>query len=113
MHVIARVLGRNGYTAEESGEFSFPDLGSTQWKVLTNGTKYILCKDDGRYVKFVEYVPRDSIVFYMEREWKRRPKDDGEYNLGGDPTNFHGKRMPTNFGQELKKYGKTPIPGAS
>lgn len=81
--------------------FETPDLEG-QWGVLGDGSSYVLYKDEGKHVRFLEFRPgSDSLALYRSREWRRSPKNDNCYTLTS-PYRSYNLRMPTKFSQDLR-----------
>ncbi len=99
-------IGSSGHPINEyrSGVlFEHPEI-TDSWRILESTGYYILCNDRSRHLTFLEFYPdkNDRAVLYKGREWERRPRDDNFYILA-KPKKFHGKRMPVQFGQALKR----------
>ena len=102
-------IGPRGYPMEEitAGVFEHNDLPGN-WRIESNHLdRYIFCSYTGRHVRFIEFTQYkgDNFTLYQGREWERRPRDDNFYTLAG-PTRYHGKRMPTSFGQSVRRLIK-------
>ena len=82
--------------------FTYPDIPG-EWYLLENEERYVLCRDTGKYLTFVEFSRggQSNLTFYKGREWERRPRADNEYALIR-PKKYHGIKMPLTFVQHIR-----------
>ncbi|HIG97204.1 MAG TPA: hypothetical protein HA230_02560 [Candidatus Aenigmarchaeota archaeon] len=102
---IAVRIGSRGQRITEPVKgmiFTYPDIPG-EWRLLEDTDKYILCKDTGRYLTFVEFCRggQDNLSFYKRREWERRPRDDNNYTLSKH-RKYYGIKMPLGFAQHVR-----------
>src|SRR3989338_4128080 len=72
--------------------FEHAELVGT-WCVLGADDRFVLYRDTGRHVTFLEFYPHaiDNFVYYKGREWERHPRDDNTYILTKHKR-FYGNR---------------------
>ncbi|MEK6888259.1 MAG: hypothetical protein AABX14_04925 [Candidatus Aenigmatarchaeota archaeon] len=103
-------IGSRGHQITEPVKgmiFTYPDIPG-EWYLLQNSDRYVLCRNAGKYLTFVElYCGRQNIpAFYIGREWDRRPRNANDYVL--TRPKCHGRaspigiRLPLGFAQYVK-----------